>query len=149
MTDQKEFTPIIDVTEIPELTSQIFDQKFAKLEKDIADQRKLSWGLVVGVGLAFLFTIGLIAVDMFKFHSSKSEIYAKKFGEYQSQLSSVEAKLEVVLLKQSSQAPEIFLTDNTVIQGDTSTVVMKHPTSPNVTLDKESKKVTENGTQEK
>ena len=47
----------------------VFRREFANLRKRLEEQQKLSWQIVIGVAIAFLFTIGLVGVEIMLFHT--------------------------------------------------------------------------------
>ncbi len=47
----------------------VFRREFANLRKGLEDQQKLSWQIVIGVAIAFLFTVGLVGVEIMLFHT--------------------------------------------------------------------------------
>ena len=55
---------------VPEATAeQTFEEKFSGLKKELEEQRKLSWQIIIGVGAAFILTIGIVAVEVILFHT--------------------------------------------------------------------------------
>ena len=52
------------------VSETIFDRDFAHLKKDLQDQKKLNWQIIIGVALAFIFTIGLVGIEVMLFHTS-------------------------------------------------------------------------------
>jgi len=69
--DQQNFISIEEATAIS-VSKETFDKEFSNLKEELKQQKSISWQIVLGVGIAFLFTIGLIAIDIFIFHSNKN-----------------------------------------------------------------------------
>lgn len=66
----KEETDPTDIIPLGEATAEtVFRREFANLRKGLEDQQKLSWQIVIGVAVAFLFTIGLVGVEIMLFHT--------------------------------------------------------------------------------
>lgn len=62
------------ILSLPEATAKtVFEQEFANLKKGLEAQQRISWQIVVGVAIAFLFTIGLVAVEIILFHSRSNK----------------------------------------------------------------------------
>lgn len=40
------------------------------LKQELKDQRAMNWNIVIGVAIAFLFAVGLVAVEVILFHSN-------------------------------------------------------------------------------
>lgn len=59
-----------DIIPLGEATAEtVFRREFANLRKGLEDQQKLSWQIVIGVVIAFLFTIGLVGIEIMLFHT--------------------------------------------------------------------------------
>jgi hypothetical protein len=68
---------------LEEATAQtVFDREFADLKEGLKDQQKLSWQIVVGVAIAFLFTIGLIGTEIMLFHTCANEDFLDLQNQY-------------------------------------------------------------------
>lgn len=65
----------------------VFRREFANLRKGLEDQQRLSWQIVIGVAIAFLFTIGLVGVEIMLFHTRAAkdslDLQNKYFQEVQ------------------------------------------------------------------
>jgi len=58
------------IVSLPEVTAEtVFRREFSNLKKGLEEQQKLSWQIVIGVAAAFIFTIGLVAVEIMFFHT--------------------------------------------------------------------------------
>jgi hypothetical protein len=58
------------------VSKEVFEKEFAKLKEslvkqqaDLIKQETMSWGIIIGVGVAFIFTIGIIAIEVILFHT--------------------------------------------------------------------------------
>lgn len=66
----KDETNPTDIIPLGEATAEtVFRREFANLRKGLEDQQKLSWQIVIGVVIAFLFTIGLVGTEIMLFHT--------------------------------------------------------------------------------
>lgn len=71
------FVPMAVAAKATESVSkEIFEKEFATLkeslvkqQEDLKKQEKMSWGIIIGVGVAFILTIGIVAVEVILFHT--------------------------------------------------------------------------------
>ena len=68
--ERKEEADPTTIIPLGEATAETgFGGEFANLGKGLEDQQRLSWQIVIGVAIAFLFTIGLVGVEIMLFHT--------------------------------------------------------------------------------
>jgi len=68
--ERKEEADPTTIIPLGEATAEtVFRREFANLRKGLEDQQRLSWQIVIGVAIAFLFTIGLVGVEIMLFHT--------------------------------------------------------------------------------
>jgi len=92
-----DFTPIKDVTEPATVSREVFNREFSDLKEKIQEQKSLSWQIIIGIGVAFFLTVGLVIIDTSKFHYQNSKETAALRDEYKSEI--YKLKTEIELLK--------------------------------------------------
>ncbi len=100
------FTPIEDAAEPVAISREVyyFRKEFSDLKQKIQEQESLSWKIVIGIGVAFLFTVGLVVIDISKFHYQNSKATATLRDEYKSE--TYKLKTEIELLKKEMATHE-------------------------------------------
>lgn len=81
----------------------VFRREFANLRKGLEDQQKLSWQIVIGVVIAFLFTVGLVGVEVMLFHTRADKDFLDLQSQYFQQVQNLQEKsfeLELRLQKE-------------------------------------------------
>lgn len=73
-------TPPEDFTALDEILAKgiaekVFEERIAKIQENIKNQEKISWGIVVGVAIAFIFAIGVIVSE----HINSRDLHSEKF----------------------------------------------------------------------
>lgn len=75
---------------IAEATAEtVFLREFALLKHDLKEQKKISFQIIVGVVVAFIFTIGLAALDSIYFHGNSDKNFLLIQDQLQSELDKV------------------------------------------------------------
>ena len=64
------------------VSKEVFDREFTNLKKDLIEQKKLNWQIIMVVVVAFLFTIGLIAVEIMLFHTCANKDFLDMQNQY-------------------------------------------------------------------
>lgn len=68
--EKKEEADPTTIIPLGEATAEtVFRREFASLRKGLEDQQRLSWQIVIGVVIAFLFTLGLVGIEIMLFHT--------------------------------------------------------------------------------
>lgn len=57
------------------VSRKIFDEKFAGIKEELKEQRKMNWGIIVGVVIAFLFTLGMVATEVIISNKQNNKTY--------------------------------------------------------------------------
>lgn len=70
----------------------VFRREFANLRKGLEDQQKLSWQIVIGVAVAFLFTVGLVGVEVMLFHTRADKVFLDLQSQYFQQVQNLREK---------------------------------------------------------
>lgn len=71
--DRKEEVRLPDKS-IAEATAEtVFLREFALLKDDLKEQKKISFQIIIGVVVAFIFTVGLAALDSVYFHGNSDK----------------------------------------------------------------------------
>mgnify|MGYP001579874328 FL=1 len=70
----------------------VFRREFANLRKGLEDQQKLSWQIVIGVAIAFLFTVGLVGVEIMLFHTRADKDFLDLQNQYFQQVQNLREK---------------------------------------------------------
>ena len=70
----------------------VFRREFANLRKGLEDQQKLSWQIVIGVAIAFLFTVGLVGVEIMLFHTRSDKDFLDLQNQYFQQVQNLREK---------------------------------------------------------
>lgn len=70
----------------------VFRREFANLRKGLEDQQKLSWQIVIGVAIAFLFTVGLVGVEIILFHTRADKDFLDLQNQYLQQVQNLREK---------------------------------------------------------
>ena len=52
-----------------DVAKKVFEDEFSELKKALEKQQALSWGIIIGVGVAFILTIGIVAIEVILFHT--------------------------------------------------------------------------------
>ncbi len=81
----------------------VFWRELANLRKGLGDQQKLSWQIVIGVAIAFLFTVGLVGVEIMLFHTRADKDFLDLQNQYFQQVQNLREKnfeLELRLQKE-------------------------------------------------
>ena len=91
VTNEQEFVKARFANQLSEQVSrEVFDKEFALLKNDLKQQKSLSMNIIIGVLVAFLFTIGLIAYDIMKFHHQERKEYFNDKLELNSKINKLE-----------------------------------------------------------
>jgi len=66
---QLEFTFLpIDQAISEDISRELFEKEFSHLKKELESQRTLSHGIIIGVGLAFVLSLGMMILELALFH---------------------------------------------------------------------------------
>ena len=87
---ESDSTTIIPVEEATAET--VFRREFSNLRKGLEDQQKLSWQIVIGVAIAFLFTVGLVGVEIMLFHTRSDKDSLDLQNQYFQQIQNLREK---------------------------------------------------------
>jgi hypothetical protein len=91
--DKKAETDSTSIIPLGEATAEtVFRREFANLRKGLEDQQKLSWQIVIGVAIAFLFTVGLVGVEIMLFHTRAGKDFLDLQNQYFQQVQNLREK---------------------------------------------------------
>lgn len=71
-----------NIISIEEATSEEKKRKELEFDSRLTKQEKLSWQIVFGVTVAFVFTIGLVGVEIMLFHISANKDFLDLQNQY-------------------------------------------------------------------
>ncbi len=81
------------IKSVQEATAEtVFHREFSQLKKDLEEQKKLSWQIVIGVAVAFLLTIGLVGVEIMLFHTKSDQETMNMQNKYFQEIQKLEEK---------------------------------------------------------
>lgn len=80
-----------ELISIEEATEE--EKKRKELEGRLSKQEQLSWHIIVGVAIAFLFTLGLVGVEVMLFHTRADKDYLELQNMYFQEVRDLKEKI--------------------------------------------------------
>lgn len=88
--------PKIDT--VDELVAKsVFEKEFGSLKDELKNQQSITWQVVLGVGIAFVFAIGVIVADAIisrNTYSSETSAFRKETNDQTLKLNDLENKID-------------------------------------------------------
>ena len=100
---KKNAPPRIDT--VDELVAKsVFDKEFTKLKAELETQQSVTWGVVIGVAIAFVFAVGVVVADAIisrNTYIDQTTALAKEIGAQSAHLNDLKNDLQNLKIRNS------------------------------------------------